>query len=115
MKDILSEIIANKRFEVDLQNRLFLIEQLQGRYQRSSLPTRSMKQAWPLPIGIIAEFKRRSPSKGWIKEKHVRKKSFRPMQRQVLPPFPSLLMRNFFGGSLKDIRTARPLVEICPF
>ena len=68
MKDILSEIIANKRFEVDLQKQAISIEQLQEGI--SEVPTsRSMKQALASSAsGIIAEFKRRSPSKGWIKE-----------------------------------------------
>ena len=79
MKDILSEIIANKRFEVDLQKQAISIEQLQEGISESPTP-RSMKQALASSTsGIIAEFKRRSPS----------------MQRQVPPPFPSLLMRSF--------------------
>ena len=36
MKDILSEIIANKRFEVDLQKAGYLHRAITGRYQRSS-------------------------------------------------------------------------------
>lgn len=95
MKDILSEIIANKRFEVDLQKQAISIEQLQEGISES--PTlRSMKQALASSAsGIIAEFKRRSPSKDGYKKKRVRKRSFPPMQRQVPPPFPSLLMRSF--------------------
>ena len=66
MKDILSEIIANKRFEVDLQKQAISIEQLQEGISESPTP-RSMKQALASSTsGIIAEFKRRSPSKGWI-------------------------------------------------
>lgn len=68
MKDILSEIIANKRFEVDLQKQAISIEQLQEGV--NEVPAaRSMKQALSSSdSGIIAEFKRRSPSKGWIKQ-----------------------------------------------
>ena len=44
MKDILSEIIANKRFEVDLQKQAISIEQLQEGI--NEVPAaRSMKQA----------------------------------------------------------------------
>ena len=62
MKDILSEIIANKRFEVDLQKQAISIEQLQEGI--SEVPTsRSMKQALASSAsGIIAEFKRRTYS-----------------------------------------------------
>ena len=57
MKDILSEIIANKRFEVDLQKQAISIEQLQEGI--SEMPSsRSMKQALiSSSPGIIAEFK----------------------------------------------------------
>ena len=44
MKDILSEIIANKRFEVDLQKQAISIEQLQEGISEAPV-IRSMKQA----------------------------------------------------------------------
>ncbi len=112
MKDILSEIIANKRFEVDLQKQAISIEQLQEGISETSI-VRSMKQALASSSsGIIAEFKRRSPSKGWIKEEA------RP--EDILPAYVSggasalsiLTDEKFFGGSLKDIRTARPLTDV---
>ena len=100
MKDILSEIIANKRFEVDLQKQAISIEQLQEGI--SEMPSsRSMKQALiSSSPGIIAEFKRRSPSKGWIK------------QEAGASALSILTDEKFFGGNLKDIRAARPLVDI---
>lgn len=112
MKDILSEIIANKRFEVDLQKQAISIEQLQEGITEIS-PAHSMKQALIASAsGIIAEFKRRSPSKGWIQQ------DARP--EEVVPAYATagaaalsiLTDEKFFGGSLKDIRTARPLVQI---
>ena len=69
MKDILSEIIANKRFEIDLQKQAIPSEQLQEKLSDEVQPGYSMKQALvSSATGIIAEFKRRSPSKGWIYE-----------------------------------------------
>ena len=80
MKDILSEIIAHKRIEIELQKRAVSLERLQeevaAMMQKDAtagtsvaIPVRSMKQALASsPTGIIAEFKRRSPSKGWIHE-----------------------------------------------
>ena len=44
MKDILSEIIANKRFEVDLQKQAISIEQLQEGINEVPA-SRSMKRA----------------------------------------------------------------------
>ena len=112
MKDILSEIIANKRFEVDLQKQAISIEQLQEGISESPTP-RSMKQALASSAsGIIAEFKRRSPSKGWIQEE-ARPEEIVPSYAAAGASALSILTdEKFFGGSLKDIRAARPLVEI---
>lgn len=112
MKDILSEIIANKRFEVDLQKQTISLEQLQDGIQESR-PGISMKQALlSSPSGIIAEFKRRSPSKGWIKE-NAKPEEIIPAYAAAGASALSILTdEKFFGGSLKDIRTARPLVDL---
>ncbi|MFR8838120.1 indole-3-glycerol phosphate synthase TrpC [Bacteroides nordii] len=112
MPDILSEIIANKRIEVELQKQSITIEQL---YEGVSdvPPTRSMKQALATSSsGIIAEFKRRSPSKGWIKET--------ASPEEIIPDYAAagasalsiLTDEKFFGGTLRDIRIARPLVDL---
>ena len=112
MKDILSEIIANKRFEVDLQKQAISIEQLQEGISES--PTlRSMKQALASSAsGIIAEFKRRSPSKGWIQEEACPEEIVPSYAAAGASALSILTDEKFFGGSLKDIRAARPLVEI---
>ena len=112
MKDILSEIIANKRFEVDLQKQAISIEQLQEGISESPTP-RSMKQALASSTsGIIAEFKRRSPSKGWIQEEACPEEIVPSYAAAGASALSILTDEKFFGGSLKDIRAARPLVEI---
>ena len=112
MKDILSGIIANKRFEVDIQKQAISIEQLEEGLHTLS-PTRSMKQALASsPTGIIAEFKRRSPSKGWIKEEACPEAIIPAYAEAGAAALSILTDEKFFGGSLKDIRTARPLVQL---
>lgn len=76
MKDILSEIIAHKRIEIEQQKQAVSLSQLQeqaavmmqeavGTGASCTTPVRSMKRALASSSsGIIAEFKRRSPSKG---------------------------------------------------
>ena len=124
MKDILSEIIAHKRIEIEQQKQAVSLSQLQeqaaammqeavGSGTSGTTPVRSMKRALAnSSSGIIAEFKRRSPSKGWIKEN---------AQAELIPPayetagasaLSILTDEKFFGGTLRDIRTARPLVNI---
>ena len=73
MKDILSEIIAHKQTEIELQKQTVSLEQLQEQagiiIRENAAHRRSMKQALAASsTGIISEFKRRSPSKGWINE-----------------------------------------------
>ena len=124
MKDILSEIIAHKRIEIEQQKQAVSLSQLQeqaaammqetvGTGASGTTPVRSMKRALAnSSSGIIAEFKHRSPSKGWIKES---------AQADLIPPayetagasaLSILTDEKFFGGTLRDIRTARPLVNI---
>ena len=112
MKDILSEIIANKRFEVDLQKQAISIEQLQEGISEAPV-IRSMKQALASSkSGVIAEFKRRSPSKGWIKQDARPEEIVLSYATAGAAALSILTDEKFFGGSLKDIRIARPLVEI---
>lgn len=122
--DILAEIVANKRIEVEGQKQAISIEHLHEQVETilldnadhandQSFRHRSMKQALASSkTGIIAEFKRRSPSKGWIKE---------TAKSEVIPPayesagataLSILTDETFFGGSLRDIRAARSLVNI---
>lgn len=112
MNDILSEIIANKRFEVDLQKQAISIGQLREAIEGIP-PSRSMKQALASSdSGIIAEFKRRSPSKGWIKQEACPEEIVPSYVEAGASALSILTDEKFFGGSLKDIRTARPLVNI---
>ena len=112
MKDILSEIIANKRFEVDLQKQSISLEQLQNSLE-TTVKQRSLKEALKSSSsGIIAEFKRRSPSKGWINRK-AQAEDIVPGYANAGASAVSILTdEKFFGGNLKDIKAARPLIDI---
>lgn len=115
--DILSEIIAHKRTEVELQKQSVSPEQLREQVQKlmgsSSAPRLSMRQALASsPTGIIAEFKRRSPSKGWIYETAKAEEIPAAYETAGASALSILTDEKFFGGSLRDISTARPLVDI---
>ncbi|MCI1648441.1 MAG: indole-3-glycerol phosphate synthase TrpC [Bacteroides sp.] len=117
--DILTNIVANKRIEMERQKQAISIEHLREQVEAIMDDTdrsnnrRSMKQALASSnTGIIAEFKRKSPSKGWIKE---------AAQSEIIPlayesagatALSILTDEKFFGGSIRDIRTARSLVNI---
>ena len=101
-----------KRFEVDLQKQAISIEQLQEGISEAPV-IRSMKQALASSkSGVIAEFKRRSPSKGWIKQDARPEEIVLSYATAGASALSILTDEKFFGGSLKDIRIARPLVEI---
>ena len=111
-KDILTEIIANKRFEIDLQKQTISLDQLQENLVDSK-HHRSMKQALASSsTGIISEFKRRSPSKGWIKKDAKPEKIIPAYVEAGAAAISILTDEKFFGGSLKDIRTVNPLINI---
>ncbi|KAA6332759.1 Indole-3-glycerol phosphate synthase [termite gut metagenome] len=112
MKDILKEIIANKCFEIDIQKQSVSLEQLQnGLTDKTS--HRSMRKALAeSSSGIISEFKRRSPSKGWIKENAEIDKIIPAYTQAGASALSILTDEKFFGGSLRDIRTASTLTDI---
>lgn len=115
--DILSEITDHKRIEVELQKQAVSPEQLREQVcdlmENSPAPRRSMKRALASsPAGIIAEFKRRSPSKGWIYETAKADEIPAAYEAAGASAISILTDAKFFGGSLRDIRTARPLVDI---
>jgi indole-3-glycerol phosphate synthase len=70
MRDILQEIVENKKVEVEHAKSLLPPAELYRRVEALlDFSIVSMKEALSLSsTGIIAEFKRKSPSKGWIKE-----------------------------------------------
>lgn len=117
MKDILSEIITHKQTEIELQKQTVSLEQLQEQagiiIRENAAHHRSMKQALAASsTGIISEFKRRSPSKGWINEAARAEEIPAAYEAAGAAALSILTDEKFFGGTLRDIRTARPLVRI---
>lgn len=115
MKDILSEIIAHKQTEIELQKQTVSPEQLQEQagiiIRENAAHHRSMKQALAASsTGIISEFKRRSPSKGWINEAARAEEIPAAYEAAGAAALSILTDEKFFGGTLRDIRTARPQI-----
>ena len=63
--------------------------------------------------GIIAEFKRKSPSKGWIKEEGKPNDIPASYSRNGASAISILTDEKYFGGNLRYVRIARPTVS-CP-
>ena len=67
-EDILTQIIANKRKEISRQMEAVSMKQLEAivAMRETREPLSLSRSIMSSPTGIISEFKRRSPSKGWI-------------------------------------------------
>lgn len=110
--NILDKIIANKKAEVALHKAQFPIEHLldPSFMERECV---SFKNAIRnSDSGIIAEFKRKSPSKGWI-HPDARVESIIPEYTSGGAAAISVLTdQEFFGGNLNDLKRARELTHI---
>ena len=116
MKDILEEIVAYKRIEVAEQKDHTSPRKLYAEVERmmaQGVEKRSLSQALTEnDYGIIAEFKRKSPSKGWIKEDGKPEEIPLAYEQNGAAALSILTDEKYFGGSLDFIRKARPLVNL---
>lgn len=108
MADILEEIVAYKKNEVEQFKKELHQIYLEGRVeilQNALIP--SMKNAlMKSDTGIIAEFKRKSPSKGWINEAATADKVPISYQENGAAAISILTDSHYFGGSNVYVRTA---------
>lgn len=118
MKDILEEIMAHKRHEVEAAKQMqplrTLADILDEQCRQEQLrPTLSLSRALAnSSSGIISEFKRRSPSKGWISP-NADPAIIAPAYEQGGATALSVLTdTKYFGGSDEDLRTARAKVSL---
>lgn len=109
MGNILDKIIANKRREVEAKIALL------GRdlpFEPQHTPISMSRALLDSPTGIIAEFKRRSPSKGEIHPL--------ALPAEIVPAYESagatacsvLTDTVYFGGSLNDLAVARSVSSL---
>lgn len=108
--DILQEIIAHKRIEVEQFKQQLPPHTLYAQVEQmlDDAPVASMSQALlASDTGIIAEFKRRSPSKGWIKENGRPDEIPLSYEQHGASAISILTDEKYFGGSDEYIRVAR--------
>jgi indole-3-glycerol phosphate synthase len=112
--DILETIVAGKRLEVARQKQAIPLESMLGigaKYLNDGVY--SMRRALEnSPSGIIAEFKRRSPSKGWLHPDAKVEDILPAYERGGASACSILTDSDFFGGSFGDLRRARSLVKL---
>jgi indole-3-glycerol phosphate synthase len=112
--DILETIVAHKRKEIAMRKKAVPLNTLLAsaalQLQR---PVSSMRRALEQsPSGIIAEFKRKSPSKGWLHPDAKVEKVVSAYEVGGAAACSVLTDETFFGGSLHDLCRARELVRL---
>ena len=108
---ILDNIIEHKYLEVKLRSEQFPLHLIVEREYYSS-PTRSLKNKLKAGPGIIAEFKRKSPSKGTIRSEADVVEITQSYGSAGAAACSILTDNDFFGGSALDILMARPKIQI---
>jgi indole-3-glycerol phosphate synthase len=113
MSTILDKILATKAIEVAERKLSVSIRDLESEpfFPRKCL---SLKQSLlDSETGIISEFKRKSPSKGWIHEKADVIKVTTGYSGAGASGISILTDLSYFGGTPQDIMAARPFIT-CP-
>ena len=109
MPDILQEIVAHKRIEVEQRKQAVAPQELHRQVEAIldfSVPSmsRALRES---ASGIIAEFKRKSPSKGWIKVGGKAEEIPLSYQQHGAAALSILTDEHYFGGCDEFIRIAR--------
>jgi indole-3-glycerol phosphate synthase len=109
----LDKIIARKRVEVEDRKKLTSVKELE-KSAFFSIPNISLKQFLEDPdkTGIIAEFKKKSPSKGIINDKVTVEEVVTGYEKAGASAVSVLTDIDFFGGSDEDLIAARNVISL---
>lgn len=117
MEDILDRIIRTKRQEVEISKAQMPLNALQkivdDIISKERMPKFSMKESLEKShSGIISEFKRKSPSKGWIHENSSVEEIAPAYAKNGASAISILTDRDYFGGDLGFIEKVRDDIHI---
>ena len=114
--NILDKIIAQKYIEVEQHKAATPIAQLEklSGFERKPLSLKNGLLHAQYP-GVIAEFKRKSPSKGFIHEHANLQDIISGYSKAGVQAISVLTDEQFFGGSPADLQTARLTTSVTPF
>ena len=112
--DILEKIVASKRKEVERLKPLSPIARFEQQGFFWQVSNRSLVQSLGLPgaNGIIAEFKRKSPSRGWFKTKELEVEPVVAHYNRDASGISVLTDDEFFGGDLDDLIQTKVVTDI---
>ena len=115
MSTILDEIVANRREEVSLQKQRIPLSEIKAKTDiRVTCNSLSGNLLLPGSSGVIAEFKRRSPSKGVINDRVQPEIVTRGYAGAGAAGLSVLTDRRYFGGSTADFTAARKANPFTP-
>jgi indole-3-glycerol phosphate synthase len=114
--NLLSEIVSSKRRRVDQAKKLVSLEQMRtiaNHARRGSRPHAFRSTLDDAnKVNIIAEFKRRSPSKGEIRRDADPAATARAYESAGAAAVSVLTEGDYFGGSLDDLQAARKAISL---
>lgn len=112
--DILEAIIAAKKKEIEPYKARSPVERFEKEGFFWEIRNRSLVQSLLLPgsTGIIAEFKRKSPSKGWFKPRELEVEPVVTAYNKNAAGISVLTDNTFFGGNLDDLIQTKVVTDI---
>ena len=110
--NILEEIVANKRDEVAAFKTARPMSELESAARRRARAPDFVAALHSVPMGLIAEVKRRSPSAGPIREPFDAKSIAQAYENAGAQAVSVLMDRKFFGGREDDFAVVRSAVAL---
>ena len=110
--NILDQIIASKKKELVLKKSVVSVAQLENADLFNKKTNSLSKSIINSPFGIIAEHKRRSPSKATINNSFSVEEVVKGYENAGASGISVLTDTQYFGGSLEDLLLARSSVQI---
>ena len=112
--DILETIVAAKKKEIESFKEKSPVERFEKDGFFWQIKNRSLVQSLLTPgsTGIIAEFKRKSPSKGWFKTKELEVEPVVTAYNKSAAGISVLTDGEFFGGDLDDLIQTKVVTDI---
>jgi len=112
--DILEKIVAYKKMEIEPFKAKSPVERFEREGFFWEISNRSLVQSLLVPgsTGIIAEFKRKSPSKGWFKPRELEVESVVTAYNKSAAGISVLTDTEFFGGDLDDLIQTKVVTDI---
>jgi indole-3-glycerol phosphate synthase len=113
--DLLSQIVNKKRERVEEAKRVVPLQRLRSDAlaKRAGAPSHALRRALARDdLNVIAEFKRRSPSKGVIRAGADVAQIVRSYDAGGAAALSVLTEADYFDGSLADLRTAKATVGL---